>query len=164
MASACRKQALSVLESVVVVILVINATVLHSVRSYSSRGAGRVYIHEIILIPILTQILSRSNIGMFALWTSDDWWLHSFKGSHKYTNTQCVCFSPQSSCWEPRAPLSGHLTPASSEFIPLTLPWPTGSSSVHGVSGTQLRTLTSLFPCLAAPPAPLLPSLLPHAS
>lgn len=53
MASACRKQALSALESVVVVVLVINATVLHSVRSCSSRGAGRIFIHEIILIPIL---------------------------------------------------------------------------------------------------------------
>lgn len=76
-------------------------------------------------------------------------------------NHTVTLLSPQSSCWEPGASIRGYLPAA---FLPLTMPWPVGTSSVHGVTRTQFRALASLFPCLSAPPAPLLPSVLPHAS
>ncbi|KAI4806097.1 hypothetical protein KUCAC02_010681 [Chaenocephalus aceratus] len=59
---------------------------------------------------------------------------------------------------------SGSLPAASSELLPLALPRPIGSSSLHGVSGTLSRALPSLFARLEAPPPALLPSVLPHAS
>lgn len=82
------------------------------------------------------------NIGLLTLWTNDDWWLHSFKGSHNYPNSLFVLV---------------HSPPAGSPERPTVAisPLRPQSSSPSRCPGQSGRPLSMVSPGSSLGPSPL---------